>query len=402
MSSQERLSTYIDAHFTDLVAFCQRLIQTPSVNGLHPERALAEVIAAEAKKLGLTVEFVSQEDDHPNVIVSTSEQGDVGLLLVGHLDTVGIGDEREWKFPPFSGTLSAGRIYGRGAVDTKGGMAVSLYALAALKHTGLLQHGRAQFIGVPDEETGATGTLGIKVLIREGKLAAKGAIYAYSGDEINIGHRGLLRYEITALGTTAHSGTNEWQDRKKGKNAVTALSRLLIALENLDQEMAYSKIPLFAPYRTVITPTMIAGGAGINIVPDRATAFIDIRLTPEYQRAILEPQLFALGQGITEQTGCDFEWKLLNEVPAVMSDENAQIFKVLEQVIPQVKGHSAPRTIAGPANEGYLLIEHGIPMVCGLGPQGDGAHSANEYVEVQGLRDATLVYALTALGLDEE
>src|SRR5213083_1836992 len=97
----------------DMIAFCTRLLQTPSVNGMNDERAVALVIAKQALALGLDVEVVGENPQRPNVIVSTSSKSPTVLLLVGHLDTVPAGDESAWSHPPFAGEQVDGRLYGR-------------------------------------------------------------------------------------------------------------------------------------------------------------------------------------------------------------------------------------------------------------------------------------------------
>lgn len=394
--TEQALAAAIVSYRDDLIDFCQRLLQTPSVNGEHDEVHVAELIAAEARRLGLDAQIVGQYPNRPNVIVSTSDEGETGLLLLGHLDTVPPGDAASWAYPPFSGAIADGRIYGRGAIDTKGGMAAALYALAALKqHQQALGESRAQFIGVPDEETGATGTLGVTYLADHGLLAAKGAIYAYSGSQIILGHRGLLRYRLVCAGAAIHTGSHEWQEGTAGANAVTGMARLLLALES--QTFPFSSTPYFEPYKTVITPgTIISGGVSINIVPDRCEALVDIRTTPDNDVAVIEALLERMIREIEgEKPGITFGYERLNFIPAVISDEKAALFSILGEVIPLVKGFPAERTVAGPANEGYLLIGRGIPTVCGLGPTGANAHAANEYVEIEGLMDAALIFALT-------
>lgn len=390
---EQALADAIAASRDDLIHCCQRLLQTPSVNGEHDEIALAEVIAAEAERLGLHAQVVGQHANRPNVIVSTSGKGETGLLLLGHLDTVPPGDAASWTHPPFSGAIADGCIYGRGAIDTKGGMAAALYALVALAHAGLPL--RTQFIGVPDEETGATGTLGVTYLAERGLLNAKGAIYAYSGSQVILGHRGLLRYRLVCTGAAIHTGSYEWQEETKGANAVTGMARLLLALES--HAFPYSSTPYFEPYRTVVTPgTVISGGVSVNVVPDRCEALVDIRTTPDNDVAVIEALLTRTIREIEgEKVGISFSYERLNFIPAVISDEHAPLFSVLGEVIPLVKGFPAERTVAGPANEGYLLIGRGIPTVCGLGPTGANAHAANEYVEIEGLVDAALIFALT-------
>lgn len=379
----------------DMVDFCRRLLQIPSVNNVNDELAVAQVIAEKAQRLGLQAQIIGENPRRPNVIVSTHENRPTGLLLLGHLDTVPPGDESRWTYPPFSGMVADGRIYGRGAVDTKGGMTAALFALAALKQIpGALNVRRAQFIGVPDEESGATGTLGIKWLSANGLLQGLGAIYAYSGDDIILGHRGLIRYRLICEGQMVHTGSSEWQDGAAGANAVTAMAELLLELERL--QTPRSPHNYFNRYRTIFTPgTVISGGTSINVVPDHCEALMDIRITPEYGLEQIETLLQAC-IGKIRRRGIQFHYELLNYAPAAISDEDSPLFSIVEDTIHKVKGFTPPRVVAGPANEGYLLIERGIPTVCGLGPSGDNAHSIDEYVEIQGLLDAALIFALTA------
>lgn len=385
-------------HLTDC---CVHLLQIPSVNGVDDEIHVAEALVAQAQALGLHVLLAGEHPRRPNVIVSTAPHGPTGLLLIGHLDTVPPGEATSWFYPPFSGQIADGRIYGRGAVDTKGGIAAALYTLAALAQTpGALAGGRAQLICVPDEESGATGTLGIRFLAAQGLLSGQGAIYAYSGDDIILGHRGLVRYRLLATGAAVHTGSRDWQERAAGANAVTAMARLLLALEAV--MTPYSTAPYFQAYRTVITPgTVIRGGASINIVPEHCEALVDIRTTPEYDLGRVEHILQnALSQAAAP--GIHFTYELLNQVPAAVSNDQAAIFIQAEAAVRRVKGIQPARAVAGPANEGYLLIERGIPTVCGLGPSGANAHAANEFVEIDGLVDAALIYALVAHGLSQD
>ncbi|MFN8418453.1 MAG: ArgE/DapE family deacylase [Anaerolineae bacterium] len=395
------ITAYLTENEAPLIAFCQRLLQTPSVNGVHSEAQVAQLIAEQAELLGLDVQLVASAPDRPNILVSTAAHGDGGLLLIGHLDTVPTGDESAWDFPPFSGELHDGKLYGRGAIDTKGGIAAAIFALAALKHTdNALSNSRAQFIGVPDEESGATGTLGIKFLHARGLLHGLSAIYAYSGNEIILGHRGLIRYLLTCEGEAAHTGFPSWQDGTAGANAVTGMAHLLTSLERI--VTPHSPVPRFERFRTMLTPgTTISGGVAAGVVPERCQATMDVRLTPEFD---IEQVSALIKQTITdinkEHPKLRFTFYVTHHLPAAISPEDAPIFSVLETVVSQVRGRQPIRTVAGPANEGYLLIERGIPTVCGFGVIGANAHAANEYVEVASLRDTAQIFALTAMGLD--
>jgi acetylornithine deacetylase/succinyl-diaminopimelate desuccinylase-like protein len=389
----ERISATRDA----MVAFCAHLLQTPSVNGVHDEIDVAEALVAEARALGLEARLEAEDPRRPNVIISTSASGETGLLLLGHLDTVPPGEDAAWTHPPYSGLVADGRIHGRGAIDTKGGMTAALYALAALARTpGALYGGRAQLICVPNEESGATGELGINHLTRQGLLAAKGAIYAYSGHEIALGHRGVLRYRLTCRGESEHTGSEAWQNGTRGVNAVTGMARLLLALEQVD--LPYSRARYFEAFKTMVTPgTVIRGGTNVNVVPDYCEALLDARLTPEYDRERFEALLDSVIAGVAAQADAVvYDYALMNYVPAAISDETAPLFSLTEDVVQALTGQRPPRVVAGPANEGYLLIGQGIPTICGLGPSGRNAHAPNEYVEIDGLVEAASIFALVA------
>lgn len=395
------LLSYIRSRQIDLVQCCARLIQTPSVNGVHNEVIIAEVVAEQARQLGLHAQIIGKDPKRPNVLVSTAESGPTGLLLLGHLDTVPAGDESLWTYPPFTGTVADGKLYGRGAIDTKGGMTACLYALAALKNTpGALTNGRAQLLCFPDEESGATGILGIIFLHDQGLLHGLGAIYAYSGHDIILGHRGLVRYRLSCNGQMIHTGAPAWQEGTSGANAVTGMAALLLALEQI--KTPHSSAKYFEAFKTVITPgTVIQGGVNVNVVPASCEALVDIRLTPEYDLARIEGLLKqCVDQVAAIKPRLTFTHELLSYIPAAISDEKAAIFSTVEQVITELKGYTPPRTVAGPANEGYLMIERGIPTVCGLGPTGANAHAADEYADIQGLVDAASIFALTAVRMD--
>ena len=132
----------------DCTAFLQKLIQTPSVNGVHNEGAVVRVIEEEARRLDLPYQIISKDPTRPNIFVGDDFKSDDSLLLVAHTDTVSEGDATKWAHPPFSATVQDGKVYGRGAVDCKGGIALSLYTLKLLADTGKLS--RAKFVGVAD------------------------------------------------------------------------------------------------------------------------------------------------------------------------------------------------------------------------------------------------------------
>ena len=157
----------------DWLLFLKQLIQTPSVNGKHFEESVVGVIQRETDRMGLPSEIIAKDPQRPNIVVGGRLNEAHPLLLLAHTDTVAEGASHLWKFPPFSGHQEGNRVYGRGAIDCKGGIALSLTVLRALKDLGQLH--RAKFVGVCDEENGANSPLGLGYLLEE-NLKAQAAI----------------------------------------------------------------------------------------------------------------------------------------------------------------------------------------------------------------------------------
>ena len=185
------------------------------------------------------------------------------------MDTVAEGDLANWSSPPFGAEVKDGKIIGRGAADNKAGIACGLYTLAILRDLNLIDPSSQQALvaGVVDEESGACSPLGVRHLLNTRALQARGAIYAYTSDIVCMGHRGLVRLEVTARGQAIHAGLAEWHQGSRGANAVTALADLLLKLESL--KIPAPVPPGFENLGCTITPgTVFQGGSFASIVPD--------------------------------------------------------------------------------------------------------------------------------------
>lgn len=386
------------SHREELIGFCQALVRTPSVNGVHGEEAVANLIAEFALSHGLNAEVLGLEAERPCTLVRVGPDGDAGLLLVGHTDTVAVGNEDAWDYPPFGAEIVDGRLYGRGAADTKGGIVAAMSALLMLQENAPDKLRRPVLLAcVPDEESGATGRLGIRYLHGIGKLSGHGAIYAYPGvQRIKVGHRGVLRLRIVTRGKSFHTGSAWWQNEDKSYNAVTGMAELLLELEQLELPEKSSS-DLFERLFTVITPTVIQGGTGPSITPDYCEAIVDIRLVPSYPREEVEGLVNGVVACIREKrTKLQVEITTDTYLPPTVVSPDTKIVSVLSDSIRKVLGEEPMIIVSGPANESYLLNSLGIPTCC-LGPNGRGVHSENEHVFVDSIFQAAAIYALTAL-----
>lgn len=375
-------------------ALLRDLVRIPSVNGRHPETPVAERILQEAERLGLKSKLVGQEASRLNVLVEAG-RGPAGFAFIGHMDTVTEGDPDRWEHNPFAAETADGRIFGRGAADNKAGIACALFALALLRDHGLLDGDQMRFVlaGVVDEESGASSPLGVRYLLDSGALQARAAIYTYASDVICLGHRGLLRLRLRASGEAVHSGSPEWDRREAGANAVTGLAAVLLLLENLEIDSAPH--PDFPGMTTRITPgTTIAGGDWEGMVPDWAEATVDIRLLPGASPdVVLEKVDAAVETACAQRPGLSVQVETRIRLPAAAIPADHPLVETARRYTQAITGAAWPAVGAGPANEGYMLIERGIPTLCGFGPTGGNAHAPNEWVSLASLAPTIAMFA---------
>ena len=393
-SPLNNLQVAVKSHEDDMVTFLCDLVNLQSVNGRNSEMAVALRIAEEAQKIGLQCKVEAADETRPNVMASWGN-GPLEFVFIGHMDTVAPGPEETWASPPFDATQRNGRIYGRGAADNKAGIACALYTLATIRDQLLLDGNttRVTLAAVADEESGATSKIGVRHLLDQNLLQAEGAIYTYTSDVVCIGHRGLLRLELLATGKAIHTGSEEWNNGVGGANAVMGLAAILLKLEEMIIDG--STHPAFGDLSNVITPgTLFNGGEFESVVPAFASALVDIRLLPGQDRnAILADVETVLDKEMERRPGFKVKTHVKNSFPGVALPMNHPLVSIAVEVTKEATGRKWQAVGAGPGNEGYMLIEAGIPTLCGFGPTGGNAHAADEWVEITSLSNTVAMYA---------
>jgi len=378
----------------DLIAFLRDLVRIPTVNGRDGEAPLAARIEQEARKLGLESRQMARQPERPNILVSYGEGRDQ-FALVAHMDTVTEGNVAGWSSPPFAAEVKEGRLIGRGAADNKAGIACGLYTLALLRDFKLIDPDRQQVVvaGVVDEESGACSPLGVRHLLESGALQARGAIYAYTSDIVCTGHRGLVRLTLNARGQSIHAGLAEWHNHLQGANAVMALAGLLLKLESMN--LPAITPPGFEHLGFTITPgTVFHGGSYPSIVPDSATAVVDIRLLPGQSSAgVLELVQEQIHRVEKERPRITFEMEVTVDIPGATIPRDHPLALLAQDYTERVTGRRWETAGAGPANEGYMLIGAGIPTLCGFGPTGGNPHAPDEWVEINSLPVTLTIFA---------
>lgn len=259
----------------NVAALAQALVRIPSVNpdgdpgtDRTGEQACAEFVAGFLRDLGAKVELSEVHPGRPNVVARfPSDGGKPRLLFAPHTDTVSVAG---MTIDPFGGELRDGRLYGRGASDTKGPMAAMLWALRECRDILPELSHEIWFAGLMGEEAGQDGAKAL--------AAAEDFAFVLVGEptglEVVFKHKVDVTARITATGRAAHSSCPEL-----GDNAIVKLAAGLLSLqEKLGAYFGTIEDPVLGhPTFSIGT---IRGGTKFNIVPDQAEAVVDLRLLP--------------------------------------------------------------------------------------------------------------------------
>lgn len=272
----------VDAAWTADVV--EQLVRVPSVTG--DEGAVQDLVARLLAEAGARVDRLEPDpaaarrdpdwpgDEMPRgrlpiVLGRLGRPGGRRVVLVGHVDVVPVGDPATWTRDPWAGEREGDRVYGRGAVDMKGGVASILGAVRAITASGLADRleGEILIASVPSEEDGGQGML---AAIRAGVTGDVALITEPTDLEIVIAHAGALTFRLTVPGRAAHASV-----RREGVSALDNLQTLVRALEaDETARNAAETDPLMTvhglPYATIIGK--VSGGAWASSVIDRIEA----------------------------------------------------------------------------------------------------------------------------------
>ena len=246
---------------------------------------MANFLAAVAARAGLEVEFqkVLADGHHgrSNLIARLLPKGKVKqtILLAPHLDTVGADGT---KFIP---QRKNGRLYGRGACDTKGSVAAMLSALCELANgKSRPRETEIVFAGLVDEEHAQAGS---RALVKSRFKADLAIIGEPTKLQVVTAHKGSLWLELETRGKAAHGATPQF-----GKNAIHEMARVLDLLEtDYAAQLRKRKHPLLGT--ATVNVGTISGGVQPNIVPDRCKITVDRRTLPGETDASVQREIAA-------------------------------------------------------------------------------------------------------------
>lgn len=380
--------TTIDRDFTlrtasSLVAIDSR---NPELEAGAPgEREIAEYVAGTVEGFGgWEVELHPLEARRANVVAVRRGAGDgPSLMINAHLDTVGTAGMAD----PFSGAVRDGRIHGRGAQDTKGGVAAVLAAARAISERGGAITGDVVLAFVADEEHASLGT---RELIRARRTDAAIVIEPTELD-VCVSHRGFGVFELRTRGRAAHGGRSDL-----GVDANLHMGGVLAELGALRDSWKRR-----APHPLLGTPDLhlplIRGGERLYTYADECVAQLEVRTIPGQSEADVTAELEEIFAGRAGRLE-DFDgglrrvlWRAPHEI-----DPERPIVRCVVAATTEVRG-AAPRLIGhGWWEDSGLLGAAGIDTVI-LGPRGGGLHTDDEWVEIDSVVQLAEILVRTAL-----
>jgi acetylornithine deacetylase len=372
----------------DVVSLLQQLVRIPSVNPDNApgteqigEETLAIFLSGWLESIGADVALEEIKPGRPNLIARFAPlDGRPRILLGPHLDTVGVGG---MTIEPFGGEIRDGKVWGRGASDTKGPMAAMLWALH--EHQEILADlpVAVDFVAFMGEESGQWGSKNFAE--RHGRDYTFALVGEPTSMQVVHVTKGSLWATLRATGKAAHSSMPE-----RGENAILKLTRSLDQLDHhLGGQLATFTHPVLG--RSTMNVGLIRGGARPNIVPDLAEAEIDIRIAPS---------LAAAGGALKLLT----ETLAFHDLPVeiVNPRENPPMETAADHPMIQLLLATDPRCgLAGAPwfSDAAHLSSNGIPSIC-IGPGSiDQAHTVDEFIEISALTDGTRFFADFISGL---
>ncbi len=362
----------------DPVTLLQELVRIPSPNPPGDTRAIAAAVAEWVRGAGCEVRVLAPEaKPEAASVVATVGQGDPVIMLHAHVDTVPIAaaEADRWSLDPYAAEIRDGRLYGKGSVDDKAPLAAMMVTAAHVAAGRDRLRGTLVLVAAAEEETG--GQLGTRWLAEAGYLPACDFIIVgeQTHNRVATAHKGVLRATVRVHGRSAHATNPD-----RGVNAITAMARIVLALEDYHRSLAERVHPM------VGVPTcnvgVIQGGSTANAVPDHCVIYLDRRMIPGEDPAAVQAELEAVVRGVdiapAEATMSGFQ--VSDWFSSSAEGPLAKLF--LDCVARELQDSPGPVGYLPGSDAKHLTgLTRGEMVIFGPGSY-EVAHAADEYVDL--------------------
>jgi len=407
------VNSAVDELKDELIELTRDLVCIPSVVG--QEGPAQEFIAQRYAEAGLEVELFQPEKDkiegheafidsdipfagRPNVIARRSgDSSKRSLILNGHMDVVSPEPVNQWRHDPWGAEIEDGRLYGRGALDMKGGLAANLIALKALGKAGLDPGGTVMLQSVIEEEAGGGG--GTLACLIEG-YKADAMFVTEPMPHVCVSHAGILYFRVRVEGVTAHAGRAH-----QGVNAIGKMLPIYQALAELDAHRQTTvRYPLFqaggGPACHLNLGRMTAGDW-----PSTVAGFAELEGRISFVPGETKAEIMALIENKVKETAQADPW--LRECPPTVTwfgwkaepwqqDPKHPFVRTVVDSAERITGREVEIGGKAAGLDTRFSSYFDIPSVS-FGPKGEFGHGCDEYVELDSLVMVAKVVALSTL-----
>lgn len=322
---------------------------------------MMDLVVAQMADAPVAVERVKGEQGLGDALILRAgpRTGEPGILVMSHLDTVHPVGTLQSDLPL---RIEGDRIYGPGVYDMKGGAWFCLEAFKEVARKGSAARPLV-FLVTPDEEIGSPMT---RPIIEDFACRSAFALVtepARDGGQIVTSRKGVGRFDVHVEGRPAHAGSRH----QAGRNAIYEAARQILAIEAMTD---YGR-------GATTTVGMVSGGTAVNTIPQRCHFPVDLRVETVADGEALTAAILGL-----KPQGQDFKVTVtggMNRPPYECSESTVQLFAHAKALAAEIGFDlvSAPR--AGGGSDGNFTAALGTPTLDGLGIDGDGAHTLQEY-----------------------
>lgn len=352
-------------------------IESPSFDA-EGSRAVVAWIENELSKISLDLKiekiFAPEYGEHL-IIRKFSTSGKLPCLFLGHTDTV---HPRGTKLKNPT-RITDGKFYGCGIFDMKANIVLMLAVLRFLAENNVENARPFNVLLSCDEEVGSY--TGREIVEREAQQAEFCLVCEPSaGGKVKTGRKGTGMFTLKTHGIPAHAGL----EPEKGASAILEISRQIPKIHELND----------LPKGTTANVCQIAGGTASNVIPEHAECVVDVRFSSMSEAAKVENAIKNL-RSTDEKVALEIVGAI-NRPPMERTEKVVALYEKARRLAAEFD-YDLGETQVGGASDGNFVGALGVPLIDGLGVAGNGAHTLNEYIEIDDLADRATLMTLLLL-----
>lgn len=321
---------------------------------------VADMCIDKLASFGCSIERIPSEVYGDAIIAKVEASSKRKVILIGHMDTVYPKGTAELR--PF--TIEGEYAYGPGVADMKSGLLLGIYTLRLCKHIVKNLDREVVMVLNSDEEVGSPFSAEI---IRNEAKGATAAFVLEPGrprSSVVVARKGVYNYELIAKGRSAHAGANP----RDGRNAIVALAKAITEIAQWDKY----------PKGVTINAGTISGGTKPNVVPDFASAYLDVRVRRTADLEIVEEHFAQISERLSKDVvNVHFHRVGSCFPPMEPSEGNRRLYELAKDLAQEI-GFKLGAVETGGASDANNIAMMGVPVLDGLGPVGEKAHSPEE------------------------